>query len=767
MSLRISAARMARHHWSTRSRALIGSLALASIVLAPAAPTAAQTATTAPNAITVGTMSLKPTFNSIGVELTFSGDGNANATAALSFRQSSETTWHSALPLWRTDDGSTDPGPAFYGSVLQVKPGTTYQIRVQVSDSDGGSLTRKATVTTRADTIPAASSLSPTYFVRADGNDGASGTSPTTAWKTLGKAFKSAPAGAVVQLGPGYFTRPNGSRTTPLTLVAQYPAVDDARNPINLGQHSIVGPALLSSPGQGVWQPVSLTGPTTGASYTLWKWANAPLGFETRLMAGWAPSLDAAPRRIQVWDRQKTAQTDSQGRTWSMDTPAAWADLLWNNQSYNYGLAAWKTSSTTADLYLRLFGDVNPNTVSVDLGYSPPGPSNFNMVLAGPDIRLSGLEIRNQHVVFTSAAQRPLFDHNLIVSSVLFPEGSPTEGGYSTDGVVQFNRFLDTNLSGDKTSPEAIPWKFIKQWTILPDGTPSQWWRVGQESEVSMVGGQGGANSLVVRFNTFDGGFNGVSGYVQVADRYAKQGYDIHDNLFHHMADDSLEADNGAINWRAWHNRFDETSDVLSIAPLNYGPLYFFNNTAWRTGNFLRPDGTGEAGAGNALFKYSGKSNPAARVYVLNNVFWTDMPGMNGGALNAGGSNTSPERFYLRNNIFRMTRWAWDLSRTVVPTHAWNENYNVFATSDTSRGIQSGTVRYATNVGKYRTDTGGGQNTNTSSTFVDVSAIDSQLVDPTNGNLALQASSPFASSGTAVPNVSTTGTTATALGSMP
>ncbi len=707
------------------------------------------------NDIAPGALTVTPTFNSIGVELKFSGDANGNATAALDFRKPGENDWHRALPLWETDDGSTDPGPAFYGSALLLDAGTTYELQITVSDSDGvnGQSVLDTTVNTRAENIANSNTLAPSFYVRADGDDNQDGTTEATAWQTLAKAYAAAPDGAVVQVGPGYFTRPAGARSAPITFVAQYPAVDDARAPISLGQHSIIGPALLSSPGQGVWQPVTLTGPTTGQSYTLWKWADAPIGFETRIQVGVSPTLQDSPRRVQMWDRKKDSQTDGQGRTWSMDTPAAWADLLWNNQSYNYGLAAWKTSRTTADLYLRLFGDVDPNTMYVDLGYSPPTPStNFNTVLGGDDIRFSGFEVRNQHLVINPAAHRMVLDHNLFVSSILQFEGEPGQG-YSTDGVVQFNRFLDTNLSGDKTSPEAIPWKFIKQWTILPDGTPSKWWRVGAESETSAVGGQGGANSLVVRFNTFDGVFNAVSGYVQKPDRYAKQGYDIHDNLFHHVADDSLEADNGAINWRAWHNRFDETSDVLSTAPLNYGPLYFFNNTAWRTGNFLRPDGTGEAGAGNALFKYSGKSNPAARVYVLNNVFWTDMPGMNGGALNAGGSNTSPERFYLRNNIFRMTRWAWDLSRTVIPTHAWDEDYNVFATSDTSRGIQSGAARYGDNVDSYRSDTGSGAHTNTFSTLTDTAAVDGQLMDPANGDLRLRPSSSLVDAGVQVPNV--------------
>ena len=71
---------------------------------------------------------------------------------------------------------------------------------------------------------------------------------------------------------------------------------------------------------------------------------------------------------------------------------------------------------------------------------------------------------------------------------------------------------------------------------------------------------------------------------------------------------------------------------MLSLGPVHYGPVFLFRNVAWATG----ADGTGKDGEGRApgsvMVKYSGTSNPMARVYLLHNTFWTDRPSVSGGA---------------------------------------------------------------------------------------------------------------------------------------
>src|SRR5205823_1968048 len=155
------------------------------------------------------------TFNSVGIELLYTGDDDGDAQAALQFRPAGSGDWRAGLPLWPTNS-QTGPGRAFYGSALLLEAGTRYEVRVTAADPDGvvGPAEATAEIVTRAERVPAARSLTPTRYVRATGDDGADGRTEATAWRTLGRAA-AAPSGAVVQVGPGHYAAPGGMALGP------------------------------------------------------------------------------------------------------------------------------------------------------------------------------------------------------------------------------------------------------------------------------------------------------------------------------------------------------------------------------------------------------------------------------------------------------------------------------------------------------------------------------------------------------------------------
>jgi hypothetical protein len=109
----------------------------------------AQTATT-PSASRVYS-----TIYSIGVEWDVVGDTNHDAVAAVAYRVQGTTVWTAALPLVRVD--STNGGNMLAGSILFLTPKTAYDVKLSLSDPDGGAETRIVNVTTRAlPTLPAA-----------------------------------------------------------------------------------------------------------------------------------------------------------------------------------------------------------------------------------------------------------------------------------------------------------------------------------------------------------------------------------------------------------------------------------------------------------------------------------------------------------------------------------------------------------------------------------------------------------------------------------
>ncbi len=107
-----------------------------------------------------------PTLWNLGFEWSIEGDANRNATVTVQFRQVDETAWRTALPLVRIGgenvyrrrehlDYTVPEG--FAGSILNLKSGTEYECRFQLSDPDGtsGEATQTVGVRTRTEPQPA------------------------------------------------------------------------------------------------------------------------------------------------------------------------------------------------------------------------------------------------------------------------------------------------------------------------------------------------------------------------------------------------------------------------------------------------------------------------------------------------------------------------------------------------------------------------------------------------------------------------------------
>jgi hypothetical protein len=228
---------------------------------------------------------------------------------------------------------------------------------------------------------------------------------------------------------------------------------------------------------------------------------------------------------------------------------------------------------------------------------------------------------------------------------------------------------------------------------------------------------------------------------------------DVHDNVIRHIVDDAMEPEGQVINFRAWQNRVENASVFMSLGPVAFGPIYVIRNEAWQLGNVgvAQLPGSTPRNPGPVVFKYSGKSSPQARIFVLHNTFWTDRDPTNGSSPVSGGeqiagSGPSPEAFYLRNNIFRMTRYAFDAPAVAG---AWDEDYNYFSTTDESRGLRLKTS-FTGDLARYRDVSGQGMHTNVGGTLLDQPLLSS----PSTGDLSLAVGAPLVDRGVRIPNVS-------------
>jgi hypothetical protein len=77
-------------------------------------------------------LALTPTFQSMGIRASFTGDGNGDSVCRLELRPSGAASWRRAHDLWADHDRSL-----FVGSVVLLDPDTAYEFRLTVEDPDG------------------------------------------------------------------------------------------------------------------------------------------------------------------------------------------------------------------------------------------------------------------------------------------------------------------------------------------------------------------------------------------------------------------------------------------------------------------------------------------------------------------------------------------------------------------------------------------------------------------------------------------------------
>lgn len=155
--------------------------------------------------ISIGQLQLEePTQCCLGVVLPIAaGDDNYNAVATLDYREVGTTEWKPALPLFRVrpDTISTETPPGAYGlpvpdemfagSVFGLRAGVSYELRVTVTDPEGGGGVQTRVAATRPE--PRATPSSPRIV-------------PVASTAELTAALNAAQPGDVIQLARGSYS---------------------------------------------------------------------------------------------------------------------------------------------------------------------------------------------------------------------------------------------------------------------------------------------------------------------------------------------------------------------------------------------------------------------------------------------------------------------------------------------------------------------------------------------------------------------------------
>ena len=155
-----------------------------------------------------------PTLENLGFRWYVEGDSNRNAQVAVSYRVNGETAWKAAQPMLRVHNEVTfqnegiarayRTGNLFAGSVLDLQPGTTYQVEFRMSDPDGGAAAPKiVTASTRAELRPFAGGRAIEVFPK-----DYKGVAPKGAVIGLQKAYNGARPGDRLMLHGGVYNGP-------------------------------------------------------------------------------------------------------------------------------------------------------------------------------------------------------------------------------------------------------------------------------------------------------------------------------------------------------------------------------------------------------------------------------------------------------------------------------------------------------------------------------------------------------------------------------
>ena len=105
----------------------------------------------AQNSVSAG----NPTFEHISVHLDFSGDDNLNSTLQIQNKTTTSTTYLNVAKTVRAHPGLIIDGDPLNmnfhaGSVMHLEYGSAYDIKVILTDPDGGSQTNDYTVSTKS-----------------------------------------------------------------------------------------------------------------------------------------------------------------------------------------------------------------------------------------------------------------------------------------------------------------------------------------------------------------------------------------------------------------------------------------------------------------------------------------------------------------------------------------------------------------------------------------------------------------------------------------
>lgn len=551
------------------------------------------------NSLSNTAISTYPNFEAVSIYASFTGDDNKNARASFRYKEATSSTWLQGMDINKIPE--EDRFAAFFFS----KPRTKYDLEVVLTDPDNANPnTLNTSVTTRDDNPPLGSGKK--YYVSAtagvDTNPGTESSPFNTIKKALDQSVSDEQQGGfTVYLKAGTYNQVyQGSNGH---LIA------------NLGTYSKEGNWITILPYPGDEGQVIIDGSDPVlAQKGQNRWTHVQNGvYQTTINFYPLPNLPQGTGGYVAVDNNRAYLYESSD------------SLIFNfNPKTQY---AWAHQGT--NLYLKLPNNEDPDDHDVRVSRAPFGFELWNV----NSVKIKGLNFQ----YFTDAI-KPESSQNIII------EGNTIK--HSQNAIFHSN----TNPSNN----------FTIQNNIIDNGSDMITWGYDlckskncEDTSIYLSNFQHGA---VIRNNTINGTFDGISvAYPQNSTGWQFD-HDINGNTIKNCIDDGAEIEGGnETNIRYFNNRHENCSGP-SFVPILRGPIYVFRNIFYKVGGVGFKLGT----------TYNNPVPSNGTLYAYHNTFYShgyegDL--FTGGNIWSDGPQCSNGQFdnqTFRNNIIYADRYTID-----------------------------------------------------------------------------------------------------------
>lgn len=561
--------------------------------------------TTTTAKIVQATLTITPTIENAGLEISLADDKNENAAATMQYREYGSDQWQSGHPL------SYNAAHALVGSLFFLKAATRYEVRVAVKDPDSGQRTVTKTFVTRrnAPVTPRGRVL----YVAPNGHDTNPGTR-NRPFQTIQRAVDIVKPGDRVRVFPGVYreavtvTR-SGTAARPIVIESVGSAVENESHAVVEG--SLPRLATVDQTDDWLPDPSGAKGVYV-ATLTEFSSVDTVLAVYAgeRKMYSYSDSLN--PERV-------TYENFLQGVYCRTDT----------TECHQTGAAGgfWY-DRPQKQLFLRLPDGSDPDASPMHViarntqGFRLEGVRH---------VTLRGFETRYFHVGASIRGGTSGASDNVIEQVVArYNQYGLGVGGYLANGETVHRNLVQDNTVMDDLNVAAWPWADVKNNDV--------------ESTGISVGG-GSAN--VIRRNTISQVFNGID--MTLWWDLDKPAYNVNTDVLENevidVGDDSLEIDGPGNNVRVIGNttrrsrQAESGEQSLSLSPLTIGPTWVLRNT------FL------DSRQSNFKFFWSAPL-PIGRVFAYHNTVMSSAPDLFALVRIIGVGAVTGFQATFRNNVF-------------------------------------------------------------------------------------------------------------------